>query len=126
MPITTLPQTLSACVGDTVFLPSSFPVSALADDVEVTWLRVGNFIVEADIGVVTDDYSYKVENISMSEGRKQYFARVRIPNLNTAVNGPSVRLEVSEKPGEFLVTVQKHQHVCKSMSGLKFHAMVLK
>ena len=74
--------------------------------------------MEADIGVVTDNYSYKVENISTSEDTKQYIARVRVPNHNSEVQGPNVRLRIREKPGEFLVTVQKHPCARKSMSGV--------
>ena len=101
-PITTLPQTLSACVGDTVFLPSSFPVSALDDDVEVAWFRVEDaMIVPADNGNVTNNYGYKVDDVTMSD-TGQYIARVAAPHQDP-VQGPSVRLTVREKPGEFFV-----------------------
>ena len=113
-PITTQQQTLSACVGDTVFVPSYLPVSALADDVEVTWFRVGVPIVPADNGAVTASYSYKVDNVNLSaEGA--YFASVTIPNQAT-VQGPAVFLSVAQKPGEFLVTV--HSHACKCILGV--------
>ena len=122
--ITTQQQTLRACVGDTVFVPSNIQVSALADNVEVAWFRVGKSGAQADNGAVTANYSHKVENVSMSD-EDHYFATVTGPYPAT-VQGPAVELIVAERPGEFLVTVRKHHHVCKSMSGVNFHAMVLK
>ena len=105
-PITTEQQTLSACVGDAVFIPSYIQVSALADNVDVTWFRVEDvLIVLADNGNVTDNYRYKVDDVTMSD-MGQYFARVAVLNQDEyffIVQGPTVRLNVREKPGEFLV-----------------------
>ena len=104
--ITTLQQSLRACVGNAVFIPSYVQVSALADDVEVIWFRLGMPSTPADNGAVTANYSYKVDNVTMSD-EGQYVARVTVPN-QPQVQGPNVRLNVGAKPGEFLVTTRKH------------------
>ena len=90
-PITTLPQAVSACVGDTVFLPSSFLVSPIADDVKVAWFTVVGSIVPADNGIVIADYSYEVDNVIISDAG-QYFARVTVLNQGVTVQGPAVSL----------------------------------
>ena len=96
--ITTHQHSLTACVDDTVFLPSYIQVSALADNVEVTWYRVGKPGAPADNGAVTANYSYKVDNVTTSDA-DHYYATVTVPNQAT-IQSPAVRLIVAEKPGE--------------------------
>ena len=91
-------EPIRGCVGDTVILPSFLPVSALANDVEVTWFRViETDISPADNGVlIATNYSYKLDNVTTSDAG-QYFAIV-VPS-EAGVQGPIVVLSVGEKPG---------------------------
>ena len=116
VPTTTQVQHASACIGETIFLPSFIPVSALANsgDVQVTWSRVhGSTIVPANNGVTAANYSYKLVNVTLSD-HGQYLAEVTVPS-QTTVSGPSVVLTVGEKPGKFPESVWKfpclHEHV---------------
>ena len=108
---TNVPEPVRACVGDTVFLPSFFPVSGLANDVEVTWFRViGGITRPADNGMlITANYSYKLDNVTMSDAG-QYFARVEVPS-GEGGQGPIVTFAVEEKPGRFPKTCHNVHHV---------------
>ena len=119
VPFTTQQQTLLTCVGDTVFLPSYFPVSAFANDVEVTWFRNGTSVVPADNGIVTDNYSYEVNSVIMSDAG-QYVARVTVPNQD-GVEGPTIQLTVRTKPGEFPVLVTKCT-LCMYLGNVHFYS----
>ena len=94
--ITTQPQTFNISVGDSISLPSFITVSALAQDVEVIWFRLDPVRLPAENGAVASDYSYKLDNVTMSDAGR-YHAQVRVPDGN-AVNGPIVDLIVSQKP----------------------------
>ena len=109
--IPTQQQSLSACVGDNIVIPSYIQVSALAEDVEVTWFRQGvsSQEVPADNGIVTDNYGYKVDNISMLD-TGQYFARVIVSNQDSVL-GTIVWLIVGAKPGEFSIIMLNMHYV---------------
>ena len=97
---TTSPQTMTSCVGETVFLPSFFPVSALGNNV-VTWKKgEGLSVVTAKNGVTTSNYSYNLINVSTSDAGV-YRADVKAPNKNLKF-GPQVRLTIKEKPGKYI------------------------
>ena len=87
---------MNACVGETVFLPSFFPVSPLGNN-EVAWSKAsGSLIIPAENGVTTANYSYKIINVNMSDVGT-YRAGVKAPHQNLEY-GPQIMLVVKEKP----------------------------
>ena len=111
--ILTSPQPIIACVGDNVSLSSFVTLSALANNVKVTWLRVApSSLAPTDNGVVTSDYGYKLDSVTaLDTGR--YYAEVTVPDVTveTPFNGPAVDLIVIEKPSRFSKSCQTVFHV---------------
>ena len=93
---------MRTCVGETIFLPSFFPLSPLGDN-EVTWSRVTSSVMPAKNGVTTSDYSYKLVNVSTSDAGI-YVAEMKAPH-ELPINGPKITLIVMEKPCEYTINM---------------------